>query len=286
MRLPADTVRRCTECGATATEAWWQAPGCAGVARCDDHPPAVRRWDLPSLGVPLVIDGPEVFTGSLDTESCRFTGEYAQQATDDRATDLTLAEQLRKMIATLTMREEKVIRMMYGIGEPECGVDDIAADFNLSPSRIMQMANKAIRKLRHPSRAKKIAAFTDLSIASLSTLSRKEQPRRSDPVDAKVAKQRLADYEAHRAEIVRSERSAARFRDRVEMPPAWIRIYVYEPTGRTRFQIMRSSPSPFGRFVATWTPPVLRNPLHAECATLPTGIAPKPRPPFAFRSPA
>ncbi len=280
MRLPVSTVRRCTECGAIATEAWWQAPGCAGVARCDEHPPAVRRWDLPSLGVPPVINGPEVFTGNLDTESRRFTGEYAQQATDGTTAARELAEQTRGMIATLAPSGEKAVRMAYGIGEPESDVGAIADDFGLSRSRILQILDKAHRGLRHPSRSWMVGAFVgERCSPPMHKMNLAPQP---EPLDIEAIKQRRSD----RDEADRSKHVRTRIRDHVEMPSSWSRIYVYDPAGRTRFQIMRSSTSPFGRFVATWTPPVLRNPLHAECATLPTGIAPKPRPRFAFRSPA
>ena len=73
-----------------------------------------------------------------------------------------LAEQLRKILATLTPREEKVLRMRFGIGEKsDHTLEEVGRDFNVTRERIRQIEAKALRKLRHPSRAKKLKSFQD-----------------------------------------------------------------------------------------------------------------------------
>ncbi len=78
------------------------------------------------------------------------------------AKDMDLAEQTRKILATLTPREEKVLRMRFGIGEKtDCTLEEVGKDFNVTRERIRQIEAKALRKLRHPARSKKIKKFLD-----------------------------------------------------------------------------------------------------------------------------
>lgn len=75
---------------------------------------------------------------------------------------MNLGEQTRKVLATLTPREEKVLRMRFGIGErSDHTLEEVGQDFEVTRERIRQIEAKALRKLRHPSRAKKLFAFTD-----------------------------------------------------------------------------------------------------------------------------
>jgi len=73
-----------------------------------------------------------------------------------------LAEQTRKILATLTAREEKVLRMRFGIGEKyDRTLEEVGQDFEVTRERIRQIEAKALRKLRHPSRAKKLKSFLE-----------------------------------------------------------------------------------------------------------------------------
>jgi len=75
---------------------------------------------------------------------------------------MNLSEQTRKVLATLTPREEKVLRMRFGIGErSDHTLEEVGQDFEVTRERIRQIEAKALRKLRHPSRAKKLYAFAD-----------------------------------------------------------------------------------------------------------------------------
>src|ERR1039457_3380745 len=80
----------------------------------------------------------------------------------DAIINLNLAEQTRRVLATLTPREEKVLRMRFGIGEEsDHTLEEVGQDFNVTRERIRQIEAKALRKLRHPSRAKKLKAFME-----------------------------------------------------------------------------------------------------------------------------
>jgi RNA polymerase primary sigma factor len=73
-----------------------------------------------------------------------------------------LTEQTRKILSTLTPREEKVLRMRFGIGEKyDHTLEEVGQDFDVTRERIRQIEAKALRKLRHPSRAKKLKSFVE-----------------------------------------------------------------------------------------------------------------------------
>jgi RNA polymerase primary sigma factor len=75
---------------------------------------------------------------------------------------LNLSEQTRKVLATLTPREEKVLRMRFGIGEKaDHTLEEVGQDFDVTRERIRQIEAKALRKLRHPSRSKKLRVFLE-----------------------------------------------------------------------------------------------------------------------------
>ncbi len=74
-----------------------------------------------------------------------------------------LGEQTRKVLTTLTPREEKVLRMRFGIGEKsDHTLEEVGRDFNVTRERIRQIEAKALRKLRHPSRSKKLKSFVEI----------------------------------------------------------------------------------------------------------------------------
>jgi RNA polymerase primary sigma factor len=76
--------------------------------------------------------------------------------------NMNLAEQTRKVLATLTPREEKVLRMRFGIGEKsDHTLEEVGQDFEVTRERIRQIEAKALRKLRHPSRSKRLKSFVE-----------------------------------------------------------------------------------------------------------------------------
>ncbi len=80
----------------------------------------------------------------------------------DAVINMNLAEQTRKVLATLTPREEKVLRMRFGIGEKsDHTLEEVGQDFEVTRERIRQIEAKALRKLRHPSRSKRLKSFVE-----------------------------------------------------------------------------------------------------------------------------
>lgn len=80
----------------------------------------------------------------------------------DAVMSVTLSEQTRSVLSTLTPREEKVLRMRFGIGEKsDHTLEEVGQDFFVTRERIRQIEAKALRKLRHPSRAKMLKSYVD-----------------------------------------------------------------------------------------------------------------------------
>ena len=80
----------------------------------------------------------------------------------EAASQTLLKEQLAEVLKTLTPREEKVLRLRFGLedGRPRT-LEEVGKEFNVTRERIRQIEAKALRKLRHPSRSKKLRDFLD-----------------------------------------------------------------------------------------------------------------------------
>ena len=80
----------------------------------------------------------------------------------DAASHTLLKDQLGEVLSTLTTREEKVLRLRFGLedGRPRT-LEEVGKEFDVTRERIRQIEAKALRKLRHPSRSKKLKDFLD-----------------------------------------------------------------------------------------------------------------------------
>jgi RNA polymerase primary sigma factor len=73
-----------------------------------------------------------------------------------------LAENTRRVLSTLSPREEQVLKMRFGIGEKaNHTLEEVGQDFEVTRERIRQIEAKALRKLRHPSRSNLLKSFTE-----------------------------------------------------------------------------------------------------------------------------
>ena len=83
-------------------------------------------------------------------------------APDSMATYAMLKKQLTEVLDTLTPREEKVVRLRFGLDDGKTRtLEDVGKEFNVTRERIRQIEAKALRKLRHPSRSKRLKDYLD-----------------------------------------------------------------------------------------------------------------------------
>ena len=82
----------------------------------------------------------------------------------DAAINTNLREATTKILSSLTAREERVLRMRFGIGmNSDHTLEEVGQQFSVTRERIRQIEAKALRKLKHPSRSKKLKSFLDNS---------------------------------------------------------------------------------------------------------------------------
>jgi RNA polymerase primary sigma factor len=107
---------------------------------------------------------------SLDTpigeEEDSYLGDFIEDkkvvSPSEAVVHLNLSEQTRKVLATLTPREEKVLKMRFGIDEKaDHTLEEVGQNFDVTRERIRQIEAKALRKLRHPSRTRQLRPFVE-----------------------------------------------------------------------------------------------------------------------------
>jgi RNA polymerase primary sigma factor len=91
-----------------------------------------------------------------------FIEDKSVLAPADAVVSVNLRDQTRKVLATLTPREEQVLRLRFGIGErSDHTLEEVGTRFAVTRERIRQIEAKALRKLRHPTRARRLRGFNE-----------------------------------------------------------------------------------------------------------------------------
>ena len=109
---------------------------------------------------PMSLDAP--MSEDSDSTVGDFIDDPDADGPDSELDIASLRDEIEHVLATLTPREEKVVRMRYGIGEPtQYSLEEIGGRFNLTRERIRQIEIKALRKLRHATRRRTLEAFMD-----------------------------------------------------------------------------------------------------------------------------
>ncbi len=130
------------------------------IAEKMDYPEHKVRKILKIAKEPISLETP------IGEEEDSHLGDFIEDkkvpSPSDAITAKNLSEQSRRVLATLTPREEKVLRMRFGIGEKsDHTLEEVGKDFNVTRERIRQIEAKALRKLRHPVRSKKLRSFIE-----------------------------------------------------------------------------------------------------------------------------
>ena len=130
------------------------------IAKGMDIPVSKVRTVLKFAQQPISLETP------IGEEADGHLGDFIEDrqgvSPADAAITLNLKEQTDNVLRTLTPREEKVIRMRFGVGDgSEHTLEEVGQTFAVTRERIRQIEAKALRKLRDPSRSQRLRAFVD-----------------------------------------------------------------------------------------------------------------------------
>ncbi len=128
-----------------------------------------KRMDIPVTKVRKVLkiaQEPISLETPIGEEEDSHLGDFIEDrnvvSPADAVINLNLKEQTEAVLKTLTPREEKVIKMRFGVGDgSEHTLEEVGQSFAVTRERIRQIEAKALRKLRHPSRSRKLRAFLE-----------------------------------------------------------------------------------------------------------------------------
>ena len=109
---------------------------------------------------------PVSFETPVGDEDDSFLGDFIEDKNapvpGDTAINSSLRETTTRVLSSLTPREERVLRMRFGIGvKSDHTLEEVGQQFSVTRERIRQIEAKALRKLKHPSRSRKLKSFLD-----------------------------------------------------------------------------------------------------------------------------
>ena len=135
-------------------------PSAEEVAAVLDMPVDKVREIIRAAQEPVSLETP--IGEEEDSHLGDFIPDDEAPAPADAASHTLLKEQLSEVLSTLTEREEKVLRLRFGLEDGRSRtLEEVGKEFDVTRERIRQIEAKALRKLRHPSRSKKLKDFID-----------------------------------------------------------------------------------------------------------------------------
>ena len=139
---------------------WGREPTSVEIAREMDLPIEKVENLMRLTREPMSLDTP--VAEDSDSQMGDFIKNEKAESPSQALVEHSLSLQVRDVLSTLTPREEKVIRMRYGIGEKSnYSLEEIGSMFNLTRERIRQIEIKALRKLRHAKRRRALETFLE-----------------------------------------------------------------------------------------------------------------------------
>jgi RNA polymerase primary sigma factor len=135
-------------------------PASAEIAKHMDIPAAKVRKVLKIMQAPISLETPIGEEG--DSHLGDFIADRAALSPAEAVINVNLKERTEHVLRTLSPREEKIIKMRFGLEDgSEHTLEEIGLEFAVTRERIRQIEAKALRKLRHPSRSRKLRSFLD-----------------------------------------------------------------------------------------------------------------------------
>ena len=164
IRIPVhmiETINKLIRTSRALVQELGREPTSEEIARKMDIPVSKVRKVLKIAQEPISLETP------IGEEEDSHLGDFIEDKSIMNPADAVVASNLREItdevLATLTPREEKVIKMRFGLGTSgsEHTLEEVGQHFAVTRERIRQIEAKALRKLRHPSRSRKLKAFLE-----------------------------------------------------------------------------------------------------------------------------
>src|SRR6267378_4111886 len=163
IRIPVhmiETINKLTSTSRALVQELGREPQAEEIAERMDMPVAKVRKIMKIAQEPISLETP------IGEEEDSHLGDFIEDrgviSPIDHVIVANLKEQTSKVLRTLTPREEQVLKMRFGVGDgAEHTLEEVGRSFNVTRERIRQIESKALRKLRHPSRSKKLRPFLD-----------------------------------------------------------------------------------------------------------------------------
>jgi RNA polymerase primary sigma factor len=163
IRIPVhmiETINKLIRTSRALVQELGREPTSEEIAKRMDIPVSKVRKVLKIAQEPISLETP------IGEEEDSHLGDFIEDrqvvSPSDAVINLNLKEQTESVLKTLTPREEKVIKMRFGVGDgSEHTLEEVGQSFAVTRERIRQIEAKALRKLRHPSRSRKLRAFLE-----------------------------------------------------------------------------------------------------------------------------
>jgi RNA polymerase primary sigma factor len=163
IRIPVhmiETINKLVRTSRQLVQELGREPTSEEIAKRMDIPVAKVRKILKIAQEPISLETP--IGEEEDSHLGDFIEDKAVVSPSDAVINLSLKEQTSSVLKTLTPREEKVIKMRFGLDDgSEHTLEEVGQSFAVTRERIRQIEAKALRKLRHPSRSRKLRAFLE-----------------------------------------------------------------------------------------------------------------------------
>jgi RNA polymerase primary sigma factor len=163
IRIPVhmiETINKLIRTSRQLVQELGREPTSEEIAKRMDIPVAKVRKILKIAQEPISLETP--IGEEEDSHLGDFIEDKAVVSPSEAVINLNLKEQTQSVLKTLTPREEKVIKMRFGLDDgSEHTLEEVGQSFAVTRERIRQIEAKALRKLRHPSRSRKLRAFLE-----------------------------------------------------------------------------------------------------------------------------
>ena len=163
IRIPVhmiETINKLIRTSRALVQELGREPISEEIAQRMDIPVAKVRKVLKIAQEPISLETP--IGEEEDSHLGDFIEDRQEVSPADAVINLNLKEQTENVLRTLTPREEKVIKMRFGVGDgSEHTLEEVGQNFAVTRERIRQIEAKALRKLRHPSRSRRLRAFLE-----------------------------------------------------------------------------------------------------------------------------